>query len=417
VSPDPAGSPESLIPTLVEAARRFGTPCYVTDLAALDRAATELGRAFPDPWIRQFSLKANPLPAVVARLAAEGVGANVVSAGEWAAATKAGLPNHLISLEGIGKTDSELQMAVMSAVNGKPLRWVTVESKDEMGALAKLAKAAGLGGSQRSLQVLLRLNPAVDSETRAGFQVGSKISKFGMPEGELRELVQRRAGTPSGLSIRGIHVHVGSQLAATEGWAEGGLRAALLLAELAVDFEEMDTVDFGGGFPAGPTPALSEFRSRLEQRLAMAGVELPPRTAVEPGRCLVAASGWLLATVLHVRQGQGGPQVVVDASMSELIRPALYNAHHEVVALSSSDGPSAARDATEVEGGVCESTDTFGVHELPPLRRGDLVALTVTGAYASAMFSNYNGRPRPPEVLIQPDHTLVLGRPGEPFAP
>ncbi len=406
-----------LLSTLVEAAACFGTPCYVTDLAALDSAATKLRRAFPDPWIRQFSLKANPLPAVVARLAAMGVGSNVVSAGEWAAATKAGVPNHLISLEGIGKTDSELQLAVMAAVNGKPLRWVTVESKEEMSALEKLAKAAGLGGSQSSLKVLLRLNPAVDSETRADFQVGSKVSKFGMPEWEMRELVQRHAETSSGLSIRGIHVHVGSQLAATEGWAEGGLRAALLLAELAVDFEEMDTVDFGGGFPAGPTPPLSDFRSRLEQRLAMAGAELPTRTAVEPGRCLVAASGWLLARVLHVRQGQSGPQVVVDASMSELIRPALYGAHHEVIALDLSGAPSAARSATEVEGGVCESTDTFGVHELPPLRRGDLVALTMTGAYASAMFSNYNGRPRPPEVLIQPDHKLVLGRPGEPFAP
>ncbi|MHB8393950.1 MAG: type III PLP-dependent enzyme domain-containing protein [Candidatus Dormibacteria bacterium] len=417
MSPDPAGSPESLIPTLVEAARRFGTPCYVTDLAALDRAATELGRAFPDPWIRQFSLKANPLPAVVARLAAEGVGANVVSAGEWAAATKAGLPNHLISLEGIGKTDSELEMAVETATKGEPLRWVTVESSDEMTALAKAARGAGLGGSGRSLDLLLRLNPAVDSETRAGFQVGSKSSKFGMPEQELRELVKLHSDSGSGLTIRGIHVHVGSQLGATEAWAAGGVTAAHLLAELARDRGELDTVDFGGGFPAASGPALADFRVRLDQRLADAGVELPRRPAVEPGRCLVASAGWLLARVLHVRQERPRRQVVIDASMSELIRPALYNARHELVALTSARGSSPEWAATEVEGAVCESTDTFGVHDLPPLKRGDLVALATTGAYASSMFSHYNGRPRPPEVLIHPDHTLTLARPGTPFAP
>jgi diaminopimelate decarboxylase len=191
---------------LAEAAERFTTPCYVTDLRVLDQRAGELGAEFPDPWIRQYSLKANPLPAVVARLAESGFGANVVSSGEWAAATAAGLGNDLITLEGIGKTDDDLEAAVAAATRGRPLRWVTLESPEEADRLSGMTKAAGLDQAPNGLDVLLRLNPEVVPETSIDLCVGAKSSKFGMTRAEIGEWVESNRRSPSGLVVRGIHV-------------------------------------------------------------------------------------------------------------------------------------------------------------------------------------------------------------------
>lgn len=405
---------------LAEAAERFGTPCYVIDLGVLDLRARELAAAFPDPWIRQYSLKANPLPAVVGRLARSRFGANVVSSGEWAAATAAGLGNDLITLEGIGKTDTDLEAGAAAASRGRPLRWVTLESTDEAEQLRRMAKAAGLDQVADGMDVLLRLNPEVVPETSADLGVGAKSSKFGMTRAEIEEWVESNRRSPSGLLLRGIHVHVGSQLRAVRAWTDSAIQACRLLKELSQVSSEIDTVDFGGGFPAGevssPTPA--SFRKGLDDALAQAGLPLPPRPAVEPGRYLVATPGWIVSRVLHVRRREEGQQVVIDASFAELIRPALYGARHEIFAIRG-DHAMAEKEcqSTLVEGSLCESTDTFGLHQLPSLSRGDLVAIAGAGAYSSSMFSSYNGRPRPAEVLIQPDLTLSLARAATPFLP
>ena len=405
---------------LAEAAERFGTPCYVTDLGVLDLRARELGAAFPDPWVRQYSLKANPLPAVVGCLARSSFGANAVSSGEWAAATAAGLGNDLITLEGIGKTDTDLESAVAAASMGRPLRWVTLESTEEAEQLSRMAKAAGLGQVPNGIDVLLRLNPEVVPETSVDLGVGAKSSKFGMTRPEILEWVEANRRFPSGLLLRGIHVHVGSQLRAVRAWVEAAVQACRLLRELSQLSTEMDTVDFGGGFPAGelssPTPA--EFRKALDDALAQAGLPLPPRPAVEPGRYFVATAGWIVSRVLHVRRRAEGQQVVIDASFAELIRPALYGARHEIFAIRGDQAIAEKEcESTLVEGSLCESTDTFGLHQLPSLSRGDLVAIAGAGAYSSSMFSSYNGRPRPAEVLIQPDLTLSLARAASPFVP
>ena len=193
------------------AARRYGTPSYVTSVAALEAAAAELREAFPDPWLRAFSLKSNDVPAVVARLASTGLDANVVSSGEWAAARRAGIPNGRITLEGVGKTAADLRTAVRASVAGEPLRWVAVESPEELSALAVLASRAGLGrGGRPPLDVLLRLNPDVHPETHAGLAVGLGASKFGMTETELTGAVAGLAADGP-LRARGVHLHVGSQ--------------------------------------------------------------------------------------------------------------------------------------------------------------------------------------------------------------
>ena len=425
--PGPDVAPaEALLPApadrLRAAARRFGTPVGVTAVASLEAAAAELRTAFPDPWLRAFSLKANDVPAVVERLGAMGLDANVVSRGEWAAARRAGLPNRRITLEGIGKSAEDLRAAVRAAAEGAPLRWVAVESADELDALWAMAGRARLGrGGRAGLEVLLRLNPAVVPETHTGLAVGHEASKFGMTETELTAAV---AGTPQAgpLAIRGVHIHVGSQLGAVDAWRDAVRRGLALLALLAAGRAGMDTLDVGGGFPAGApgsVPPPGRFAEEAARLLAaLPAQRRPARLATEPGRFLVARSGVIVTRVLHVRDRAGwGRVVVVDAGMTELIRPMLYGAHHRVAALTSLGVPvdpdGGALDhlaAVRVDGPVCEGTDTFGLHDLPHLRRGDLVAVADAGAYAASMAMTYNGRPAIPQVLLEPDGALMLGR-------
>jgi diaminopimelate decarboxylase len=407
---------------LHEAADRFGTPLYLTDVVAIAAAADELRAAFPDPWIRQYSLKANDVAAVIAAVTApeHGLGANVVSRGEWAAARAGGVPNARITLEGIGKTDADLRAAVRSAANGDSIAWLAIESADEAAVLARLAARAGLGrGGLPSLDVLFRLNPDVAPETHAGLAVGAGGSKFGMTETELSAAVEVVASAGGGLLARGIHLHVGSQLGAVDAWRDAVRRGLALLALLGGALPEFDTLDVGGGFPvppfgeAGPRP--ERFARELAAlRDAIPGDRRPARLAIEPGRFLVARAGWLVGRVLHVRD-RGERQVVLDTGMTELIRPALYGGRHAVVALTSlgrpvEHWPTDGDEPVDVHGPICESTDALGVHSLPALRRGDVVAIRDAGAYAESLSSRYNGRPRPPQVFLRPDGTLALLR-------
>jgi diaminopimelate decarboxylase len=446
------------------AARRWGTPLYVTDLATIDAAAEEVRAAFPDPWIRQYSLKSNDLPAIVTRIARHGFGANVVSRGEWSLATRAGVPGHRVTMEGIGKTDADLRAVVRAAASGTALHWIAIESADEAAALAAFATRAGLGHDHPTaahdgpgaaaapragedihahahahheehrdrrhrvarLDVLLRLNPAVRPETFHGLAVGAAGSKFGLADDEIAAALEAGGGPGGPLRWRGIHLHVGSQLGAVDAWRDAIRRALALVALMRGTLPHFDTLDVGGGFPVaidgrddslpGPARFAAEIPALIE---AIPHDRRPARLAVEPGRFLVARAGWLVARVLHVRPDrgeQGAPMVVLDAGMTELIRPALYGAHHRIVALSSlgrpldPGAPSPMHMATSVEGPVCESTDAFGVERLPPLRRGDIVAIRDAGAYAASLSSRYNGRPRPPEVLLDPDGGLSLAR-------
>lgn len=414
----PLPAPADLLRT---AAARFGSPVSVTVAASLEAAAAELRTAFPDPWLRAYSVKANDVPAVVARLARLGLDANVVSRGEWAVAARAGLPNGRITLEGVGKDPADLRAAVRAAADGAPVRWVAVESPDELEALATLAAAAGLGrGGRQPLDLLLRLNPDVSPETHAGLAVGRGASKFGMTETELTAAAASVPAEGGPLALRGVHLHVGSGLGAVDAWRDAVRHGLALLALLTAARPAMDTLDVGGGFPVGPpggAPPPGRFAEELARLLAAVPAgRRPRRLAVEPGRFLVARAGVIVASVLHARERPGaGRVVVIDAGMTELIRPMLYGALHPVAALTSlgrplDPGAAGDRSPARVDGPVCESTDTFGVHDLPPLRRGDLVAIADAGAYGASMASTYNGRPAIPQVLLEPDGSLVLGR-------
>lgn len=360
----------------------------------------------------------------MARIATLGLDANVVSRGEWAIAARAGLPNDRITLEGVGKTDADLRAACRSAADGRPLRWVAIESLDEARALVAIARRL-LRRDGGRLDVLFRLNPAVAPETLRELAVGTGASKFGMTADELSAAVEVVAAWPA-LVPRGIHLHVGSQLRAVDSWRDAIRRGLALLALLGGTRPGFDTLDVGGGFPvlplgdAAPDPA--RFARELPALLgAIPADRRPRRLAIEPGRALVARAGCLVARVLHVRD-RGGRQVVLDTGMTELIRPALYDAWHEIDALTSLGRPHDASPAelasiaapglepARVEGPICESTDHLGEHRLPPLRRGDLVVIRDAGAYSASLASGYNGRPRPPQVIAEADGSLRLAR-------
>lgn len=402
-------------------AGRFGTPVFVTDLATIADACRAVTAAFPDPILRQFSVKANDVEPIVAAVARHGFGANVVSRGEWSIATRAGVPNSRVTLEGVGKTPADLRAAALGAARGDPPLWVALESPEEAAALAAVVTRSGAP----RIDVLYRLNPDVAPETLAGLAVGAGATKFGMTETEIAAAIDAGGGADGPLRPRGIHLHIGSQLGAVDAWRDAVRKALALAALWRGSIDMFDTVDLGGGFPVRPTgepaPSPERFARELGPLLDPVPADRrPTRLAIEPGRFLVARSGWLVARVLHTRE-RAGRQVVLDAGMTELIRPALYGAHHPITALTSLGRPlgDAARgrvaadngvEVTHVEGPICESTDALGTHDLPPLRRGDLVAIADAGAYAASLGSAYNGRPRPPQVLLGVDDRLKLGR-------
>ena len=310
-----------------------------------------------------------------------------------------------------------------TAPGSAPLAWVALESADEADVVARMARRAGLGRRGRPpLDVLVRLNPDVVPETIPGLAVGEGTSKFGLTETEATGLVEWLTTHAGGaIRPRGVHLHVGSQLRAVDAWRDAVRRGLAVVGLLRGGLDAFDTLDVGGGFPVmpldEPVPGPERFARELPDLLeGVPADRRPARLAIEPGRALVARSGWLVASVLHVRE-RGGRQVVIDAGMTELIRPALYGARHPIVALTSlgravDDGESLALESTRVEGPICESTDALGIHDLPPLRRGDLVAISDAGAYAASLASTYNGRPRAPQVLLEMDGRLRLARRG-----
>ena len=409
-----------------EAAARYGTPLYLYDLDRLRSDADAVAAAFPDPWLRLYAMKANGLPALVREFSGRGFGASAVSGGELSLAARAGIPVERTSLEGIGKSTADLRRAARLTAAGTPLLWVSLESADEAAALAALVARAGT--PRLRLDVLVRINPGVQPETHGSLAVGASDSKFGVLPEELGEVIAAGGGPDGPLRWRGIHLHVGSQLGAVDAW-RSALRLGLrLLALNRAQLADFDTLDAGSGFPVdfgvlGAVPSIARFADEAAAELeAVPAESRPSRLAVEPGRAVVAESGWIVARVLHVRERETR-LVVLDAGMTELIRPALYGAEHPIQALTSlgrpvdpiTDGDGLTRlDASlptvRVDGPICESTDRLGTARLPPLQRGDLVAIGVAGAYGSSMASTYNGRPRPPEVGWDADRGLRLLR-------
>jgi diaminopimelate decarboxylase len=422
----PADFTSRVAANITTAAAHHATPFYLTDEGRLSEAASILESAFPEPWVRSYSLKADPLPAVVQLLAERGWGANCVSIGEIAAAHEAGVPNSRITLEGIGKGEPEFDAALHAAASGDPLRWVAIESADEARALADAVASRGAVGGA-AIRILIRLNPAIEPGTHSGLAVGRESSKFGTDPKELLAAARiiSEAGAP--LQLIGIHLHAGSQIRNLLEWktaVERSLAAYSELVESRLITDEVHrasgTLCVGGGEPISldsskeRLPTADDFCGAADAAWSSAPGVTPLIRAIEPGRALVAEATLLISRVLHVRGRQEtviaplalpgedetrcSRQVILDAGMSELIRPALYGARHPLRAVTPR---TASTIAAALHGPICESTDALGAHHVPAdTTRGDLFLIEGSGAYADAMWSSYNGRPRPARLMV-----------------
>ena len=369
-------------------ADEHGTPLYIYSRARIEENYRRLQYAFKalTPHIH-FSVKSNSNGAILRVLRELGSGFDVVSAGEAYRALRAGADPASIVFAGVGKTESELAFALENNIG-----WINVESVQELEVLNRLA-------SERHAkpQVALRINPHIEADTHHHMATGGRRSKFGIDVNDARSILTQ-AGQFLNLNIAGLHVHIGSQLANTVETV-AALQRVLELATL----HPIRNLDIGGGFPvpyrpADELPDPSVFAEAVQQVLktnARRSFEI----AIEPGRSISADAGGLVATVQYTKVREGRRIVVCDASMAELIRPALYDAYHHIVPVKDSKASTLAAD---IVGPVCETGDTLGAdRELAEVARGDRLLIMNAGAYGMSMASNYNSRPRPAEVLVE----------------
>ncbi len=369
-------------------AAAVGTPAYVYDAAAIRGAYGRLDRAFGDTaHAIHYAMKANSAMAVVRLVGALGSGADANSMGEVDVALRCGFEPRDIVFTGVGKRADELERAVALDLGA-----INVESPGELDRLARLAADRGA-----TARVALRVNPDIDAQSHPHISTGLKSNKFGVPIAEAPALFRAIAERPA-LRAVGIHVHIGSQMTSLdpiERSAEAVVALARHLAGLGIGVEHLD---FGGGvgiaYDGGTAPDPSEYVRRLVGAAGTSGFKL----IIEPGRVLVGPAGVLLTRVVDVKQFPGARRfVVLDAGMTELMRPALYGAYHRIEPLDPRPG---AAEPADIVGPICESTDTFARDRaLPPVEVGDLVLIRDAGAYSAAMGSNYLRRPLPPEVL------------------
>lgn len=389
---------------VADIAARVGTPFYCYSTATLTRHYTVFADALKKAGLDAtvcFALKANPNIAVVRTLANLGAGADVVSEGELRQALAAGVPANRIVFSGVGKTRRELEFAV-----AKGIMQINVESEPELELLSQVAAERGV-----RMPIALRVNPDVDAGTHAKITTGKKENKFGIEWTRVHQ-VYRRARDLPGVDPVAIACHIGSQLTEVEPFAAAFRRVRDLVAMLRTDGFDIQRLDLGGGlgvpYENETPPHPDEYAQAIRDNLG----DLGCRIVLEPGRLLVGNAGILVSRVIYVKEGSTRTFAIVDAAMNDLMRPALYDAHHtiEPVVEAAADVP---RIPVDVVGPVCETGDTFAKQcPLPPLASGDLVAFRTAGAYGAAMSSTYNSRPLVPEVLVNGDRfAIVRARP------
>jgi diaminopimelate decarboxylase len=373
---------------LLNITHEVDTPLYVYSLRRALGNYQRLQEAFaPIGAHIHFSAKANGTMAVLKALIQAGAGIDAVSGGEVYKAVTAGCEPASIVFAGAGKTTSDIRYALTVGVG-----WFNIENVDEARIINEQAKAVG----RSDVRVAVRLNPDVTASTHPNIATGHGSAKFGLTAEAIRDLLARQGDYPH-LRFEGVHVHIGSNLQTTQPTREAVERALELIAPYA----HMRTVNIGGGFPAQyhpdediPTP--EDFARALQPLLAGYNVLL------EPGRAIIADAGILVTKVLYTKFQGGQHLAIVDASMTELIRPMLYNAKHEIVPAHHNE--EAELLPTQVHGPVCETTDVLGRDVLlPELETGDLLAILTTGAYGSVMSSSYNARPHPAEIIVRED--------------
>ncbi|HET7594933.1 MAG TPA: diaminopimelate decarboxylase [Stellaceae bacterium] len=383
---------------LARIAAAVSTPFYCYSSAALEGRYRRFTAAFADRRaLLCYAMKANSNLAVIRTLARLGAGADVVSEGEFRRALAAGVPASKIVFSGIGKTESELAFAVNAGAHQ-----INVESEPELRLLSTVAARLG-----KTASIAVRVNPDVDARTHAKIATGKRENKFGIDLAHAADAL-RLAATLPGVEPVGLAVHIGSQLTELAPFELAFTRVVELTRRLRGEGMALKRLDLGGGlgirFRHETPPAIEDYAAMVKRVTDGLDVEL----AFEPGRWIVGNAGVLVSRVLHVKDGVTRRFVVVDAAMNDLIRPALYDAWHEIVPVLAPAG-GAAQQPMDVVGPICETGDSFAAQRsLPPLVSGDLVALLSAGAYGAVMSSSYNTRPLVPEVLVRGDAFAVI---------
>jgi len=381
-------------------AAEVGTPfyCYSTATLARHYQVFVEGLAGLDATVC-FAIKSNANLAVIRTLVNLGAGCDVVSGGELTLALKAGADPKKIVFSGVGKTTDELDLALKAGIGQ-----INVESEAELDMLSARAVAAG-----KTIRVALRVNPDVDSGGHDKITTGRKEDKFGI-EWTLAPQLYRRARTLPGIEPTAVAVHIGSQITDLAPFEAAFLRVRDLVAMLRAEGVDIRHVDLGGGLGvpyelAGTPPPLPAAYGAMVRRVFDG---LGCALAFEPGRLIVANAGILVSRVTLIKEGTTRRFTVVDAGMNDLVRPAMYDAHHDILPITEARGEGVA---TDVVGPVCETSDRFdqGVM-LPALKAGDLVAFMTAGAYGASMSSTYNARPLVPEVLVNGTQFAVVRR-------
>ena len=385
---------------VADIAAAVGTPFYVYSTATLTRHFQLFDEAlgFADHLVC-FAMKSLSNIAVLRVLAQAGAGMDVVSGGEYLRAKAAGVPGDRIVFSGVGKTADEMRMALQGGI-----RQFNVESEPEMVALDAVARSLG-----KIAPITLRINPDVDAKTHAKIATGKSENKFGIPISRARE-VYALAATLQGLKVVGIDVHIGSQLTELAPFEAAYAKVAELTEMLRADGHDIKRLDLGGGLgipyersnAAPPLP--SDYGAMIERTLGHLGCEIE----IEPGRLISGNAGLMVSQVIYVKSGEDRDFLILDGAMNDLIRPAMYDAWHDIIpVVEPVPGTEPAR--YDIVGPVCESGDTFAkARDIPPMQPGDLVAFRSAGAYGAVMASEYNSRPLIPEVLVHGDQFAVI---------
>jgi len=387
---------------LREIAAEVGTPVYVYSTATLLRHYRLFDEALAwGPHLVCFAVKSLSNVAILTLLGREGAGMDVVSAGEYLRAKAAGVPGDRIVFSGVGKTREEMRIVLEGGV-----RQVNLESEPEMVALSEVAVSLGV-----EVPVTVRVNPDVDARTHAKIATGKSENKFGVPISRAVEVYGQAAALP-GLRVVGIDVHIGSQLTELAPFEAAYAKVAELTAVLRAEGHAIERLDLGGGLGIPYTrsnevpPLPRDYGALIERTVGHLGCEVE----IEPGRLISGNAGILLSRVIYAKEGEDRDFLILDGAMNDLIRPAMYDAWHDIVPVAEpvAGGPTRAFD---VVGPICETGDTFARgREMPEVAEGDLVAFRSAGAYGAVMASEYNSRPLVPEVLVNGDHFAVIRR-------
>lgn len=386
---------------LAEIANAVGTPVYVYSTATLRRHAQVIAGVFEGlECLIAYSVKANGNLGVLATLAAEGCGADVVSAGELQRALVAGIPAGKIVFSGVGKTREEMRFALQQGIHQ-----FNVESAAELEVLSEIAVDTGAVAP-----IALRVNPDVAAGGHPNISTGKQGDKFGVPWGEAEALYQRAADLP-GVDPVGVDVHIGSQIGDLEPMEAAFRKTVGLVDRLREAGHAISRIDLGGGlgipYAEGDAPAPPDAYARMIRRVIG---DSPVEIILEPGRVIAGNAGVMITKALYQKPAPDRTFLIVDAGMNDLMRPALYAAHHDILPLKK-PADAEATQTVDVVGPICESTDKFATgRDLPPVGSDDLIAFLSAGAYGAVLSSQYNARPLVPEVLVNEGNYAIIRR-------